>query len=131
MLNFLGNKFQLIQTTVKLICSCELLEKINLFQHEIERASRIIRIIAFHDYRYRLFWWCRRRLPRRRCQDTHAAKEPFSATSKRDFNQAMADEQRRVNKDPRVKRTFLLLFQAAPLHVWSMCTLAVFFFAIF
>lgn len=53
-LNFLGNKFQLIQTTVKLICSCELLEKINLFHHEIECASWIIRIIAFHDYR--MFW---------------------------------------------------------------------------
>lgn len=56
-LNFLGNKFQLIQTTVKLICSCELLEKINLFHHEIECASWIIRIIAFHDYR--MFWRCR------------------------------------------------------------------------
>lgn len=57
MLNFLGNKFQLIQTTVKLICSCELLEKINLFHREIECASWIIRIIAFHDYR--MFWRCR------------------------------------------------------------------------
>lgn len=52
-LNFLSNKFQLIQTTVKLICSCELWEKINLFHREIECA----RVVDNKNY-------CLSRLPK-------------------------------------------------------------------